>query len=67
MRGGARRPDVVSTRVNFDPSTLPLLAALVEEIAAPGVDPDVVGRETGRSDIEVSNFRTQVVPAEDDL
>ena len=64
MKGGAGRPDVVSTSVNLDPPALPLLSGLIEEIAAPCVDPDVVRRETGRRDVEVGDVITQVVPIE---
>ena len=66
VKSWARGPDVVSASVNLDPTALPLLAALVEEITAAGVDPDVVCWETGRSDVEVSNFGTQVIPEEED-
>ena len=82
VKSWARGPDVVSTRVDLlffyfflanktrvdlEPPALPLLAALVEEVAAPGVDPDVVRGETGRRDVEVGNVGAQVLPVEDPL
>ena len=56
---------VFISRSDLEPPALPLLAALVEEVAAPGVDPDVVRGETGRRDVEVGNVGAQVVPVED--
>ena len=66
VKSWARGPYVVSTSVNLDPAALPLLGALVEEITAASVDPDVVCWETGCSDVEVSNFGAQVIPEEED-
>ena len=66
VKSWARGPDVAPASVDLEPAALPLLAALVEEVAASGVDPDVVRWETGRRDVEVSNFGTQVIPEDDD-
>ena len=60
----AEGPNVVSTSVNLDAPTLPLLTALVKEVAAPRVDPDVISGKTGRRDVEVGDVITQVVPKE---
>ena len=60
----AEGPNVVSTGVNLDAPTLPFLTALVEEVAAPRVDPDVISGKTGRRDVEVGDVITQVVPVE---
>ena len=52
----------ISAWINLNSSALPFLATFVEEIAAARIDSDVISWETGRSDVEVGNLGTQVVP-----
>ena len=56
----------ISAWINLNSSALPFLATFVEEVAAARIDSDVISWETGRSDVEVSNFGTQVIPEEED-
>ena len=55
----------ISAWINLNSSALPFLATFVEEVAAARIDSDVISWETGRSDVEVGNLGTQVLPVQD--
>ena len=55
----------ISAWINLNSSALPFLATFVEEVAAARIDSYVISWETGRSDVEVGNLGTQVVPVQD--
>ena len=55
----------ISAWINLNSSSLPFLATFVEEVAAARIDSDVISWETGRSDVEVGNLGTQVLPVQD--
>ena len=57
----------ISAWINLNSSALPFLATFVEEVAAARIDSYVISWETGRSDVEVGNLGTQVVPVQDPI
>ena len=57
----------ISAWINLNSSSLPFLATFIEEVAAARIDSDVISWETGRSDVEVGNLGTQVLPVQDPL
>ena len=57
----------ISAWINLNSSALPFLATFVEKVAAARIDSDVISWETGRSDVEVGNLGTQVLPVQDPL